>query len=181
MRYLPNILTTIRIIIAPVFFYFFLWGSENAKFVAVSLFIIAALSDMLDGYLARRYNAASTTGRILDPIADKVLAWLGMITAASVGWLSFYLIGLVILRDVVVTLYRLIFPHKKKVISPIRLAKYKTTAQLSVLAVIFILSLVVSKKPSLPLWLGTNIAFAVVVVITLWTGSHYIKEASKNA
>ena len=79
MNNLPNRITITRILLMPVFIALFLVSFPGSKFVALGIFLIAAISDALDGYIARKYSLVTDLGKFLDPIADKLLATTGLI------------------------------------------------------------------------------------------------------
>lgn len=73
MRYLPNILTIMRICLVPIFPFIFFSGNPNSHYYALGIYILASLTDVLDGYLARRFDLVTVVGTVLDPLADKLM------------------------------------------------------------------------------------------------------------
>lgn len=134
---IPNIISTLRILLVPPVVWSMLeqrWG------LALPLFLIAGLSDGLDGFLARRYHWTSRLGAILDPIGDKLLMVSSYLVLGWQGALPWWLVGLVILRDVVImtgtVMYRVLIGEV--VFEPILLSKINTVCQILLITVALI-------------------------------------------
>ncbi len=131
MNNLPNRITITRILLMPVFIVLFLVSFPGSKFVAMGVFLIAAISDSLDGYIARKYNLVTDLGKFLDPIADKLLATTGLvmlITGANPIIPMPYgivVMFVMILRDYEVTGLRQIGQLKGRIIAADKVAKIK--------------------------------------------------------
>lgn len=153
---IPNILTTIRIIILIpilVLFYFSLSDQKtiyqidffnlatlkiNLYFLIIGiLFVVASFSDFLDGYLARKYQLISNYGKVFDPIADKLLINAVLIYFAYLGIVNFYLVILLILRDIYVDGLRVFVSTKKIVVLANIFGKLKTVAQMVAIIITF--------------------------------------------
>ena len=80
MRQLPNILTILRILMTPLFIYFLFWGNGHGYTIALAIFLLAGLTDIVDGWLARALGVESKLGKILDPLADKILVLSALIS-----------------------------------------------------------------------------------------------------
>ncbi len=177
---IPNILTIGRIIIVPLIagtLYFF-GDSIQARWVAASFFILAALSDFLDGYLARIWHQQSELGRMLDPIADKLLVsattlmlvYEGTITDASV-WAAL----IILCREILVSGLREYLARLDVTLHVTVLAKWKTVVQMFAIILLLIgpavdqLGFAVSNFGLSLLW--------VAAILTLWTGSRYLTAA----
>lgn len=196
MKHLPNALTIARIAVTPVFLVLLLSGTLTGQFVAAVLFILAAITDWLDGKVARRYGVRSRLGQFLDPLADKVLvlgaffAFLflpaddaGERLAESWWW---WAVALIALRDVAVTALRAWAERSGRSIQTRYAAKLKTTVQLTFLIAVQVF-LVGSKLTRFDGWVGevgafassvlygpvTDVLLLVTVVLTLWTGARY--------
>lgn len=130
---LPNALTIGRVVAAPVVaFVFLLFARPAADLIAFAIFTVAALSDFLDGWLARRWNQVSAFGRMLDPIADKaMIAISGAVLLALYGlvWVVTVPIAVILLRETLVSGLRE-YLKGAKVLDVTLLAKWKTTAQM---------------------------------------------------
>lgn len=128
---IPNKITLIRIILMPIFIALFLVSFPGSKFVALGIFVIAAVSDCLDGYIARKYNLVTDLGKFLDPIADKLLATTGLvmlITGANPIIPMPYgivVMFIMILRDYEVTGLRQVGQLKGRIIAADKVAKIK--------------------------------------------------------
>ena len=95
---LPNKLTLLRIILIPIFMVVLYWGFPGANYVALSIFIIASLTDMLDGKIARKYNLVTDFGKFADPLADKMLVTAAMLWFVEIGQMPAWALLIVILR-----------------------------------------------------------------------------------
>ena len=131
---LPNKLSLSRLIITPIMMFFYLATFiPYGKFVAGGLFVIGAITDFLDGYIARKYNMVTDMGKFLDPIADKLLVTSALILVATDGTIipPFGAIALAIFvgRDLTVDVLRLLASGKGVVIAADKLGKYKTFSQ----------------------------------------------------
>jgi len=127
---LPNQLTVLRIILTPVFLFFFLSENETYKLISLGIFLIAALTDWYDGWLARKFNYFTAWGKFWDPLADKIL------TAAAFGGLVYldvleaWMIIIVLFRDFLVTLLRGFADYRGKSFPTSLYAKWKTFIQM---------------------------------------------------
>ena len=97
MKHIPNILSTIRILLVPVFVYVFFSGAENAHTAAALIFLAASVTDFLDGYIARRFHFITNLGKILDPAGDKLMT-LAMVICLAIegtipGWIPCFFVG----------------------------------------------------------------------------------------
>ena len=141
MKNLPNILSIIRIIIVPIFLVFVLTSfCEFNLYIAFALFTIGAITDFLDGFIARKYNLVSTIGKFLDPIADKILFLSGLIAMIfiqfttqvlpnSLIYVSIISFFVILARDYIVDAIRQIASSQGKVISADKFGKLKTIVQ----------------------------------------------------
>jgi CDP-diacylglycerol--glycerol-3-phosphate 3-phosphatidyltransferase len=147
LKHVPNALTLTRLILAPVIA-FAVWqayavSSEGGSspfwpLLALGLFVLAALTDLVDGMAARAFNAESKFGRIIDPIADKALVGLPLIAIAVVAsqigqelwWLAAACTAIIVLRDIIMTLWRLLSKDGEGV-RVSRLAKWKTAVEMA--------------------------------------------------
>ncbi|MEQ9447931.1 MAG: CDP-diacylglycerol--glycerol-3-phosphate 3-phosphatidyltransferase [Rhodospirillaceae bacterium] len=177
MLNLPNILTLSRIAIIPVVIATFFFDSNAMRWTAVSLFILAAVTDFFDGYLARRANQVSSLGRFLDPIADKLL--VASILLMLVGFNRIeewsYIPALVILlREILVSGLREFLAELHVSLPVTKLAKGKTTVQLVALGFLIVGTAAPLAKPAgeFLLW--------IAALLTLITGYDYLKAGLKH-
>ncbi|WP_176074125.1 CDP-diacylglycerol--glycerol-3-phosphate 3-phosphatidyltransferase [Brucella intermedia] len=183
---LPNILTYGRIIAVPlVVLCFFIEGrlesSDFARWTALGLFAVASITDFFDGYLARIWKQTSTIGRMLDPIADKLLVSAILLLLAAdgtiAGWTLWAAI-IILCREILVSGLREYLAELKVSVPVSRLAKWKTTAQMIALA--FLLAGPAGDK-IMPYVTETGIVLLwVSALLTLYTGWDYFKAGLKH-
>lgn len=166
----PNLLTVLRLLSVPVLAVcLFIDGGTSTLWrdVAAIVFVMASLTDFADGALARRWNQVTRFGRIMDPIADKALVGVALIGLALLGDLAWWIVIVIMVREIVVTLVR------SRVSVPVRgLGKAKTVAQLVAI------TMYLAVMPGLPWWQAVaQIAMAVAVVLTVVTGVLYLRQA----
>lgn len=129
---LPNKLTTLRVIMIPFFVFFLLWqNGENYTFrmIALALFIIASLTDLLDGKIARKYNLVTNFGKFMDPLADKLLVCSALICLIELNALPAWMV-IIISREFIISGFRLIASDNGVVIAASYWGKFKTTFQM---------------------------------------------------
>lgn len=127
----PNNLTLFRIAAVPLIVVLLLFPGRLFTFVAAVLFSVAAITDFLDGFFARRKGLVSNFGKVMDPLADKLLVSATFIMLASLGWIPGWLVCIIIGRELAVTSLRNIAAQQGKDISSSRLGKYKTGFQIA--------------------------------------------------
>lgn len=130
---LPNKLTTLRVIMIPFFVFFLLWqNGENRTFrmIALALFIIASLTDLLDGKIARKYNLVTNFGKFMDPLADKLLVCSALICLIELKALPAWMVIVIISREFIISGFRLIASDNGVVIAASYWGKFKTTFQM---------------------------------------------------
>ena len=168
---LPNLLTIGRILVIAPFVPLFLGQSDTARWAALALFLVAAATDWLDGYLARRLGQLSPFGRMLDPIADKLLVATAVLLLVAhhdiSGW-SIAAALAILLRELAVSGFREHLGPLGVVVSVTRLAKWKTAAQLVALTILIApVDGIIHATGIVLLW--------VAAVLTLVTGWGYMK------
>ncbi len=126
----PNRITMFRIGIIPVLFFLLLSPGKTGSLVIATLFVIAALTDLLDGYLARKYEIVTVMGKFLDPIADKLIVNTAMILMIPIGRISAWIVAVIIIRDFIVDGIRAIASTEGVVIQASSLGKQKTLCQI---------------------------------------------------
>ena len=181
MRNLPNIMTISRIFGSLAVPFLIVIDTPTFRSIAIAIFIISALTDWLDGYLARQLNAVTTLGRMLDPIADKLLVSVTLLALAVVdgwGWLMFIPAVLILIREVFISGLREFMSTQSFVIHVTTLAKFKTTFQLIALG--FAIA-----EPLTPIeWkiqTVTLILLWIASLMTVITGWDYFKKAMVHA
>lgn len=136
---LPNQLTVLRIILSPVFLYFFLSDVVWMKQASVAIYIVAALSDWYDGWLARKFNYITSWGKFWDPLADKILTSSAFIGFAIVDLIPWWMVIIIVGRDVIITLLRVFADMKNYNFVTSYYAKWKTLIQMIFLYYLLIL------------------------------------------
>lgn len=129
---LPNKLTLTRVILIPFFVFFLLFDPFNDifKWTALVIFIIASLTDLVDGKIARKYNLVTDFGKFMDPLADKLLVCSAMIGLIELGRIPAVVVIIIIAREFVISGFRLIAADNGKVIAASYWGKFKTTFQM---------------------------------------------------
>ena len=179
-RQLPNAITIVRILCAPVFVWMLLAddGVDGPlRWGAAALFIVAIATDGIDGYLARRHDIVTDLGKLLDPIADKVLTGAAFVGLSLLGELDWWITVLVLVREVGITVHRLVVASDH-VVAAAWMGKLKTVAQ----AVALSLAL-------LPLWtvvgewihIVNAVAMTVAVILTVVSGLDYVLTEVRGA
>jgi CDP-diacylglycerol--glycerol-3-phosphate 3-phosphatidyltransferase len=180
----PNKLTLSRIILSPIFMVFFLMENVYCRALSLVIFAIAALTDLWDGYLARKYGIVTGFGKFMDPLADKILTSTAFISFAALGYVQAWMIMLIITREFFITGLRSLAAYRGLVISPSMSAKFKTVLQMLTIVVIL---LYINLKTIMP-ELGYNGNFfelelvtqifdwmvLITMVVTVLTGIDYI-------
>lgn len=132
---LPNKLTVLRVIMVPFFVFFMLTdvGGAANKWIALVLFIVASLTDMLDGKIARKYNLVTNFGKFMDPLADKLLVCSAMICMIPLGKLQAWFVIVIIAREFIISGFRLVAADNDIVIAASYWGKFKTVSQMFML------------------------------------------------
>ena len=125
---LPNKLTMLRIILTPVFLAVLYWGFPGADYMALAIFIIASLTDLMDGKIARKYNLVTDFGKFADPLADKILVVAAMLWFVECGRMPAWMVMIVITREFAVSGLRMIASDNGRVIAAGRSGKVKTAS-----------------------------------------------------
>ena len=135
---LPNKLTILRVLMIPFFVVFMLWDITGAadKWIAALIFIVASLTDMLDGKIARKYNLVTNFGKFMDPLADKLLVGAAMICLVEMGRLPAWIVIIIISREFIISGFRLIASDNGVVIAASYWGKFKTVFQMAMIIVL---------------------------------------------
>ena len=161
---MPNVLTVLRIVAVPVIVVALLGETPNGDVIAAVVFALAALTDGLDGYIARRRREVTTFGKLMDPLADKLLVIAALISLVSLDRLAAWVAMVIIARELAVTGLRSLAAERGVVIAASWLGKVKTALQIAA-----ILSLI-AFDPS-PLWV--DVLLYIAVAMTLISGADY--------
>ena len=132
---LPNKLTVLRVIMVPFFVFFMLTGVGGAanKWIALAIFCIASLTDMLDGKIARARNLVTNFGKFMDPLADKLLVCSAMICLIPLGKLEAWIVIVIIAREFIISGFRLVASDNGIVIAASYWGKFKTVFQMAMI------------------------------------------------
>ena len=178
----PNQLTIFRIILTPLFLYFFVQETMGGKLIGTVIFSLAAATDWYDGYIARKLNIVSRWGQFMDPLADKILISSALVAFAHLGYLYWWMVIAIIMRDFLITFLRMYALHRGKSIVTSYLAKLKTFIQMIAVFVLLIylnfpkedIYNPVNSPPGYTHWI--SIIYLLVTVITVVTGIQYLIE-----
>jgi len=187
MMSIPNVLTLFRIFLTPVFIICLFSEFFGAQLWALVIFIVASITDAYDGYFARKNNMVTDTGQFLDPLADKILVSSAFISFAIMGLIDFWMVILIIFRDLFVTSLRVLLSRKGFIMMTSKIAKSKTGVQVGI--IIFTL-LFLSLKGFNWVSLKTSFNFIneyqlvyyltmIAVIFTMYTGYTYVQENRK--
>lgn len=169
---LPNLLTLSRILLIPVFVLLFWSPTPGRSLAAAVVFVIAAVTDLLDGYLARRRSQVTKLGRLLDPIADKLLVLSGLILLVQLQRVAAVVAILIIAREVAVTGVRAIAASQGIVLSAETIGKYKMVAQVVAIVLLILEDGIVPAAWNLHL-VGTLVLYAALA-LALISGGRYL-------
>ncbi|MFH1406630.1 MAG: CDP-diacylglycerol--glycerol-3-phosphate 3-phosphatidyltransferase [Candidatus Omnitrophota bacterium] len=181
---LPNKITISRIGLAFLFMFFLFSKGLSARYLAFFTFLLASFTDLIDGKLARRRNEITTFGKLVDPIADKILVLAAFLGFVELRLVPAWMVVLIIVRELIITGLRLTAANKGIIIEASRGAKHKTVSQMS--AIFLILGVLAIKETLLrytTLWTGEYekcfnlsvlIIMSVTVLFTLGSGITYL-------
>lgn len=167
----PNALTVTRLFMVPVFGYLTLAieQTETVQWMSATVFLIAALTDLVDGVWARRYGLVTNFGKIADPIADKALIGTALVALSIQGEIAWWVTGVIIFREVAITVLRF-WVIKHGVIPASRGGKIKTVSQIVAIVAFLI---------PLDGWVDTiaQMSLGVALALTVTTGIDYVVKA----
>lgn len=183
MEKVPNILSSFRLILAPIFLILFIQDQFFWRGLSLVIFVIAAATDVIDGYIARRFNAESDFGIFLDPLADKFLTFAGFVCLPFLDPNQFpwWAVVLIVIRDITITSLR-VFANRKGITMKTRVtAKAKTALQMLYLYVALFFGLLMLIKGRIGEIVYTILqsdvfywGMMVVVAVTLYSGIEYL-------
>lgn len=172
---IPNKLTILRIILVPVFVACFYLPVEGAMYIAAAVFVVAYFTDMLDGYIARKYNLITDFGKLMDPMADKLLTAAAMIMLTAYGLCSPIATFLTIGRELVISAFRLVSATQGVVIAAGKIGKLKTLTQF-IGIVLILLGNPLFNRIGVPF---DQIVIWISVVLAVWSCTDYIVKNLK--
>ena len=167
---LPNKLTLLRICLIPVFVILMLSQVSNFFLISCIIFIIASITDFLDGKIARKYNLVTDFGKFMDPLADKLLVLSALICMIEYDLVAGWMVIIIVARELTVSILRAIAADNGKVIAASGGGKIKTTSQM--MAIILLL-IGANYSNSQIVFVGT-IAMYIATIFTLYSGIDYL-------
>ena len=158
-----NKLTMLRVVMIPAFLIVLYWGFPGSRYVALCIFILASVTDFVDGYIARHYNQITDFGKFMDPLADKCLVTAAMLWFVQEGQMPAWALLIVIVREFGVSGLRMIAADKGRVIAAGWSGKVKTASTMVCICLML-----------LPIPPAVNtLCVAVIVVTTVYSGCEY--------
>lgn len=168
---LANKLTVLRVFMIPVFLLvLFLAPLPMGRYIAVLIFILASLTDMLDGKIARKYNLVTDFGKFMDPLADKLLVMAALVSMVELGDLSAWVVIVILAREFAITGFRTLAMEANIVLAASWWGKVKTTTQMIMIPIV-LLDLPFALMPTLE-----AILIALAVFFTIFSGADYIMK-----
>lgn len=161
-----NKLTMLRVLMIPAFLLVLYLGVPGANYWALAIFVVASLTDTLDGYIARHYNQTTDFGKFMDPLADKCLVTAAMLWFVEIGQMPGWALLVVIVREFGVSGLRMVAADKGRVIAAGWSGKVKTASTM--------VCIVLMLLPISP-WIN-NICVAVIVLTTIYSGVEYFMK-----
>lgn len=183
MRQLPNILSSIRIVLAPVFLLLYVQDEVVWRALSVGVFAVAVVTDFFDGYIARLYSAETEYGVFLDPLADKFLTFAGFICLPFIDASQFpwWAVAVIVLRDVLVTGMRILADYRNLSMDTRLTAKIKTLSQMFFLYLVLMIGVFIETDVWLSVYsiqlLQSGIlgwGMMAIVALTVYSGIEYI-------
>ena len=164
---LPNKLTTMRVILIPVFLLvLFLMDEPMNRYIATAIFIVASLTDFLDGHIARKYNLVSNFGKFMDPLADKLLVMSALVSMVAMEDLPAWVVIVILAREFAIT----VAMEANIVMAASWWGKIKTTTQM-IMIILVLLHLPFAAMPMIE-----NILVGLAVFFTIVSGADYIMK-----
>jgi CDP-diacylglycerol--glycerol-3-phosphate 3-phosphatidyltransferase len=178
----------LRVLLTFVFLFVFSIQGLLPKILALVIFIVAALSDLFDGMIAKKNNMVTDFGRLMDPIADKILVLAAFAAFLGMQLIEAWMFVIIVSREILITSLRLFALNKGKILSAVRAGKHKTFSQMAV--IFYILGFIVVKESVKsysvwnPVWEdffrnSINILMLFTVGLTLYSGISYLWENRK--
>ncbi len=178
---LPNKLTVLRIILTPFYLLAMLLNFEFHYLVAAAIFIVASVTDFLDGNIARKNNLVTTFGKLCDPLADKMLTTAALLAFMNLGICNIWIVMIILTREFLVTSFRLVASAQGVVIPAGILGKIKTVSQMvfSIIIMLLLHFVVVYNYDFEKFALLSNVLLGITAVLTVVSGIKYIVDGKK--
>jgi len=171
---LANKITWGRLVISPFFILFLFIGGMEGKILSLLIFLIASLGDFLDGYFARKRNEVTSSGKIMDPVVDKILVYGAFVSFIQLHLIPFWMVIILVARDFLVMGLRVEAAAKKTIISASKLAKAKTVSQYIV--IFFVFFVIINEGLGITLWSSETVTFilmGVAVILSIISAIQY--------
>ena len=167
---LPNKLTMLRILLIPFFVFFLLtnYADPWSDWIALGIFIIASLTDLLDGKIARKYNLITNFGKFMDPLADKLLVCSALICLLDIGRIPCPVVLIIIAREFVISGFRLVASDKGRVLAASYWGKFKTTFQM------IMVCLMIANLPHPYIQITTQVIMWIALALTIISLMDYL-------
>jgi len=179
---LPNLITAVRILMAPVFLWMLLAAEPDSglRWAAAIVFIIAIATDGIDGAIARKHNLVTDLGKILDPIADKVLTGAALVCLSIIGELPAWVTVIILVREIGITVFRFVM-LRDRVIPASRGGKLKTIAQSVAISLALLPFNQVFESAALAINVLNTGTMAIALLLTVLSGLDYLAAAAREA
>jgi CDP-diacylglycerol--glycerol-3-phosphate 3-phosphatidyltransferase len=161
-----NKLTALRVVLIPIFLIILYWGFPYSRYIAFAIFILASLTDVADGYIARSRGLITDFGKFMDPLADKALVFAALLWFVESGVMPAWAVLIVIIREFAVTALRLMAASRGKVIAADIMGKIKTAGTMVCIIIMFL---------PVPVVVNT-ICVAIIVILTSISGINYFAK-----
>lgn len=176
---LPNKLTVLRVLMIPFFVVFMITplAEGNGKYIALAIFCIASLTDMLDGKIARKYNLVTNFGKFMDPLADKLLVSSALICLIETGKLQAWIVLIIIAREFIISGFRLVASDSGIVIAASYWGKFKTVSHMAMI-ILLILDLqnpIMQTITNIVVWIGL-ILTVISLVDYVWKNKQVLTQ-----
>ncbi len=171
-----NIITVVRLALIPFFVYFAMGDSKLSLFIAALIFAIASITDKLDGYIAKKYNQITDLGKIMDPLADKLLVFSALVIFVSDGLMNPIALLLILARELTITSIRVVVASGGKVVGAAFSGKLKTAVSIAAILIILVLPLLPVIRIDLLLphnALISNVLCWITAAVTVISGIDY--------
>ena len=167
----PNLISIFRITLVPLLVWLVAEGSRAASFAAAAVFVVGAVTDGLDGYLARRYDSVTRTGQWLDPLSDKVFVSSPVVALTVLDRFPLWAAAVIVVREIAVSLLRAYLGTRGRAMPASLLGKAKTGAQLLAILIYLLPDAVDAIRPA------GEVVLVAAVVLTVWSGIDYAIKA----
>ena len=161
-----NKLTVLRVVMIPAFLAVVYWGFPGSTYVALGIYVVACLTDWLDGYIARHYNQVSDFGKFMDPLADKCLVVAALCWFVENGQMAGWVLAVVLLREFAVSGMRLVAVEKGRVIAAGWSGKVKTASTMVCICLMLF---------GIPGW-AERVCEVIILVTTIYSGVEYFAK-----